>query len=171
MRDIYAEPAALESARGRDVLARFPGATVVEVPSHSRLALSADVHGIVCGVAKVEEHGRRSVSLVARRVRGLITALLSLVPCWYLAAFTAGVAHASFNGCWLSCGGDRNPTGGVLATIFGALLLAAPIAAGMWVARVRSWAAWASVAVLVVLAVIGWMVFSLHPDNTDYFVR
>ena len=34
VRDIYAEPAALESPRGRDVLARFPGATVIEVPSH-----------------------------------------------------------------------------------------------------------------------------------------
>ncbi len=34
VRDIYAEPAALDSPRGRDVLARFPGATVFEVPSH-----------------------------------------------------------------------------------------------------------------------------------------
>ena len=34
VREIYAEPAALESARGRDVLARFPGATVIEVPCH-----------------------------------------------------------------------------------------------------------------------------------------
>ena len=34
VRAIYAEPAALESARGRQVLSRFPGAEVVEVPSH-----------------------------------------------------------------------------------------------------------------------------------------
>ncbi len=34
VRTVYAEPAALESARGREVLARFPGAEVVEVPSH-----------------------------------------------------------------------------------------------------------------------------------------
>ncbi|WP_245784972.1 spore photoproduct lyase family protein [Geodermatophilus amargosae] len=34
VRTVYAEPAALESARGREVPARFPGAEVVEVPSH-----------------------------------------------------------------------------------------------------------------------------------------
>jgi spore photoproduct lyase family protein len=34
VRTVYAEPAALDSARGREVLARFPGAEVVEVPSH-----------------------------------------------------------------------------------------------------------------------------------------
>jgi spore photoproduct lyase family protein len=34
VREIYAEPAALEAPRGRDVLARFPGARVIEVPSH-----------------------------------------------------------------------------------------------------------------------------------------
>jgi hypothetical protein len=41
----------------------------------------------------------------------------------------------------------------------------------MWVARVRSRAAWTTVAVVVLLAVIGWIAFSLDPDNTDYFVR
>jgi hypothetical protein len=127
--------------------------------------------GSFCAVAKVEEHGRRSVSLVARLVRGLITAVLSLVPCWWLASFIAVLAHANFNGCWLTCGGHRNPAGGVLWTMFAAALLVAPLAAGMWVARVRSRAAWASVAVVVVLAVTGWIVFSLDPDNTDYFVR
>ena len=34
VRTVYAEPAALDSARGRDVLARFPGAEIIEVPSH-----------------------------------------------------------------------------------------------------------------------------------------
>ncbi len=34
VREIYAEPAALDTARGRQVLARFPAARVVEVPSH-----------------------------------------------------------------------------------------------------------------------------------------
>jgi spore photoproduct lyase family protein len=42
VRDIYAEPAALESARGREVLARFPGARVIEVPSHWQIA---ELHG------------------------------------------------------------------------------------------------------------------------------
>ncbi len=34
VRTVYAEPAALDSARGREVLARFPGVDIVEVPSH-----------------------------------------------------------------------------------------------------------------------------------------
>jgi spore photoproduct lyase family protein len=42
VRDIYAEPAALESARGRDVLDRFPGARVIEVPSHWQIP---ELHG------------------------------------------------------------------------------------------------------------------------------
>jgi hypothetical protein len=133
--------------------------------------LSAHPHAMVRAVVSVDARDRRQGKITARRVRGVVTALLSLVPCWYLAAFTSGVAHAAFNGCWLSCGGERNPAGGVFATIFGALLLGAPFAAGMWVARVRSRAAWASVAVLVLLAGIGQIVFSLDPNNTDYFVR
>ena len=122
-------------------------------------------------VVRVDAQDRRPGKITARRVKGVVTALVSLLPCWYLAAFTAGVAHAAFNGCWLTCGGEPTTAGGIVATILGALLLAAPFAAGMWVARVRSWAAWASLAVPVVLAVIGWIVFSLDPDNTDYFVR
>jgi len=42
VRSIYAEPAALEMPRGRQVLARFPGAEVVEVPSHWQIP---DLHG------------------------------------------------------------------------------------------------------------------------------
>ncbi len=42
VRDVYAEPAALESARGREVLARFPGARVIEVPSHWQIP---ELHG------------------------------------------------------------------------------------------------------------------------------
>src|SRR3569833_2729390 len=34
VRTVYAEPAAAASPRGRQVLARFPGAELVEVPSH-----------------------------------------------------------------------------------------------------------------------------------------
>ncbi len=39
---IYAEPQALASDRGRAVLARFPGAEVLEVPSHWQIP---DLHG------------------------------------------------------------------------------------------------------------------------------
>ncbi|MEU4095734.1 spore photoproduct lyase family protein [Streptomyces sp. NPDC026673] len=37
IRTVYAEPEAAASARGREILARFPGARVVEVPSHWRI--------------------------------------------------------------------------------------------------------------------------------------
>jgi spore photoproduct lyase family protein len=42
IRQIYAEPAALELPRGRDVLRRFPDAEVVEVPSHWQIP---ELHG------------------------------------------------------------------------------------------------------------------------------
>ena len=42
VREIYAEPAALELPRGRQVLARFPDAEVVEVPSHWQIP---ELHG------------------------------------------------------------------------------------------------------------------------------
>ena len=43
VREIYAEPAALELPRDRQVLARFPDAAhVIELPSHWQIA---DVHG------------------------------------------------------------------------------------------------------------------------------
>ena len=122
-------------------------------------------------VVRVDAPDRRPGKITARRVKGVVTALVSLLPCWWLAALAAALAHAAFNGCWLTCGGERNPAHGVFTTIVGALLLVAPFAAGMWVARVRAWAPWASLAVPALLAVIGWIAFSLDPDNTDYFVR
>jgi spore photoproduct lyase family protein len=42
VREIWAEPAALDSARGRDIRARFPDAAVVEVPSHWKIP---ELHG------------------------------------------------------------------------------------------------------------------------------
>ncbi len=42
MRQVYAELAAPASPRGQQVLARFPGAEVVEVPSHWKIA---ELHG------------------------------------------------------------------------------------------------------------------------------
>jgi spore photoproduct lyase family protein len=42
VREIYAEPAAAASARGRQVIARFPGAEVIEVPSHWQIP---ELHG------------------------------------------------------------------------------------------------------------------------------
>jgi spore photoproduct lyase family protein len=42
VRTVYAEPAAAASPRGQQVLARFPGAELVEVPSHWQIP---DLHG------------------------------------------------------------------------------------------------------------------------------
>jgi spore photoproduct lyase family protein len=42
VRSVYAEPAALDSERGRQVLARFPDAEIVEVPSHWQIP---ELHG------------------------------------------------------------------------------------------------------------------------------
>jgi hypothetical protein len=42
VRQIYAEPQARYSERGRQVLARFPDAEVVEVPSHWQIP---ELHG------------------------------------------------------------------------------------------------------------------------------
>ncbi|TQN37362.1 hypothetical protein FHU33_4009 [Blastococcus colisei] len=42
VRQIYAEPAAASSPRGRQVIARFPDAEVVEVPSHWQIP---ELHG------------------------------------------------------------------------------------------------------------------------------
>ncbi|HEX6402373.1 MAG TPA: hypothetical protein VF003_04295, partial [Pseudonocardiaceae bacterium] len=42
VRQIYAEPEARDSERGRQVLARFPDAEVVEVPSHWQVP---ELHG------------------------------------------------------------------------------------------------------------------------------
>jgi spore photoproduct lyase family protein len=42
VREIYAEPAAADSPRGRQVIGRFPDAAVIEVPSHWQIP---DLHG------------------------------------------------------------------------------------------------------------------------------
>ena len=42
IRQIYAEPEARDSERGRQVLTRFPDAEVIEVPSHWQIP---DLHG------------------------------------------------------------------------------------------------------------------------------
>ena len=39
---VYAEPAARDSARGREILARFPDAELIEVPSHWNIP---ELHG------------------------------------------------------------------------------------------------------------------------------
>ena len=102
--------------------------------------------------------------------RGLVFGLIALLLALYPLAGAASLAHASFTGCWLACGGTANPTVGTLWAVAAAGLLAAPAVVAMRTARVRSWAAWAVAAVVVVLAVSAWVVFSLDPANAEFFI-
>lgn len=60
---------------------------------------------------------------------------------------------------------------GLLWAIVVVVLLATPVAVGMRIAAVRSWAAWVIAALAVVLVVSAWVVFSLNPDNAAFFVE
>jgi len=95
VRRIYAEPAALDSPRGRQVLGRFPGAEVVEVPSHWQIP---DLHGnegnverwvrvktetLVLGVKKslsARPNGRSANWIAPSTANGCATAQRSLPP-------------------------------------------------------------------------------------------
>ena len=124
-------------------------------------------------VGAVEASGgnaRRQESAAQRR-RSLFTGLVTLLVAAYPLAWAASLAHASLSGCWLTCGGDPNPVVGALWAIVAAALLAAPVGVAMSKARVRSWAAWVTAALAVLLAVGAWVVFSLDPANAEFFVK
>ncbi|MGY1724805.1 spore photoproduct lyase family protein [Blastococcus sp. SYSU DS0533] len=90
VRRVYAEPAALGSPRGRQVLARFPGAEVVEVPSHWRIP---ELHG---NAGNVERWVRvKTETLVLGVRKGLVTR-----PNGRSADF---IAPGLANGCAMSC--------------------------------------------------------------------
>jgi hypothetical protein len=123
-------------------------------------------------VEKADRHDRRpEENLAKRRRRGLLAALLTLVVAAYPVVGTASLAHAGFSGCWLTCGGDPNPVVGLLWTIVAAVLLATPVALGMSIATVRSWAAWVTAALAVALAASAWVAFSLDPAHAAFFVK
>ena len=90
VRQIYAEPAALDSRRGRDVLARFPGAEVVEVPSHWQIP---DLHG---NEGNVDRWVRVKTETLVLGVKKSLTARPNSRSSNWIAPSTA-------NGCAMAC--------------------------------------------------------------------
>ena len=103
--------------------------------------------------------------------RGLCAALVTGLAVAYPLMWAASLTHAAFSDCWIGCGGEPSPAWGVAWSLVSAVLLGAPIVVGLRVARVRSWAAWAVALILVLLGVTVWAMFSLDPDNAEFFVK
>lgn len=101
---------------------------------------------------------------------GVFAFSMGLLGAAYPLAGAASLSHVMFSGCWLACGGTPNPVAGIVWVAVGALLLGTPFAVGMFVARVRSWLAWAAVAFLVLLAATSWVMFSVDPDNAEFYI-
>jgi len=90
VREIHAEPAALDSARGREVLARFPGAEVIEVPSHWQIP---ELHG---NAGNVDRWVRvKSGTLVLGVKKPLTARANSRSSNW--------IAPSTSNGCAMAC--------------------------------------------------------------------
>jgi spore photoproduct lyase family protein len=90
VRQVYAEPAALASPRGQQVLARFPGAEVVEVPSHWRIP---ELHG---NQGNVERWVRVKSETLVLGVKKSLTARPNGRSANWIAPSTA-------NGCAMAC--------------------------------------------------------------------
>jgi spore photoproduct lyase family protein len=90
VRRIYAEPAALGSSRGRDVLARFPGTDVVVVPSHWQIP---ELNG---NAGNVERWVRVKTETLVLGVKKSLTARPNGRSANWIAPSTA-------NGCAMAC--------------------------------------------------------------------
>ena len=90
VRQVYAEPAALASPRGQQVLARFPGAEVVEVPSHWKIP---ELHG---NEGNVERWVRVKSETLVLGVKKSLTARPNGRSANWIAPSTA-------NGCAMAC--------------------------------------------------------------------
>ena len=90
VRTIYAEPAALELERGQQVLARWPGARVVEVPSAAR------VEGLHDEASSVDRWVRTKTEVLALGVRKTLAARRNERSANWIAPSTA-------NGCAMAC--------------------------------------------------------------------
>ena len=90
VRHIYAEPAALTSDRGRAVLARFPGAEVIEVPSHWQIP---ELHG---NAGNVERWVRVKAETLVLGVKKSLTARPNGRSANWIAPSTA-------SGCAMAC--------------------------------------------------------------------
>jgi spore photoproduct lyase family protein len=90
VRQIYAEPAALELPRGRQVLARFPDAEVVEVPSHWQIP---ELHG---NAGNVDRWVRVKTETLVLGVKKSLSARPNDRSANWIAPSTA-------NGCAMAC--------------------------------------------------------------------
>jgi spore photoproduct lyase family protein len=90
VRQVYAEPAASASPRGQQVLARFPGAEVVEVPSHWKIP---ELHG---NEGNVERWVRVKSETLVLGVKKSLTARPNGRSANWIAPSTA-------NGCAMAC--------------------------------------------------------------------
>ena len=90
VRQVYAEPAALASPRGQQVLGRFPGAEVVEVPSHWKIP---ELHG---NEGNVERWVRVKSETLVLGVKKSLTARPNGRSANWIAPSTA-------NGCAMAC--------------------------------------------------------------------
>ncbi|WP_448620950.1 spore photoproduct lyase family protein [Geodermatophilus sp. URMC 65] len=90
VRQVYAEPAALAAPRGQQVLARFPGAEVVEVPSHWKIP---ELHG---NEGNVERWVRVKSETLVLGVKKSLTARPNGRSANWIAPSTA-------NGCAMAC--------------------------------------------------------------------
>ncbi|MGY1751375.1 spore photoproduct lyase family protein [Modestobacter sp. SYSU DS0511] len=90
VRTVYAEPAAAASPRGRQVLARFPGAEVVEVASHWQLP---ELHG---NAGNVERWVRVKSETLVLGVKKTLTTRPNGRSADFIAPSTA-------NGCAMAC--------------------------------------------------------------------
>ncbi len=97
----------------------------------------------------------------------LLTLPVTALPVYMLAS----MAHASFSGCWLACGGTTHPILGTVWMVVAAAILATPIGVALRVAHVRSWTAWATTALLIAAAAGAWVVSSLDSANADFFIH
>ena len=91
VRTIYAEPAALALPRGQQVVARWPGANVVEVPSAQRIP------GLHDDAASAQRWVRTKTEVLALGVRKTLTARRNERSANWIAPSTA-------NGCAMACG-------------------------------------------------------------------
>ncbi|MFC1408743.1 spore photoproduct lyase family protein [Streptacidiphilus sp. N1-12] len=90
VREVYAEPAALASPRGRQILARLPGVPVVEVPSHWRIP---SLHGNDGNIARWTRVKTETLVLGVRQT-------LSTRPNGRSADW---IAPGASNGCAMAC--------------------------------------------------------------------
>ena len=90
IRQIYAEPEARDSERGRQVLARFPDAEVIEVPSHWRIP---DLHG---NTGNVDRWVRVKTETLVLGVKKSLSARPNGRSSDFIAPSTA-------NGCAMAC--------------------------------------------------------------------